>query len=117
MSCTLRGCRDNRNRAVALETEVEQTERLGDHPRIEVVIHRHRISQKGSVAPHGIGSSGDGNLAEMHDVAAACPELAGEALERAERALAARRPPDPIDLHEARARFAALLAGERAVTA
>jgi beta-N-acetylhexosaminidase len=59
----------------------------------------------------------NGNLAEMHDVAAACPELAGAALERTERALAARRPPDPIDLREARARFAAVLAGEPAVTA
>jgi beta-N-acetylhexosaminidase len=59
----------------------------------------------------------NGNLAEMEDVAAACPDLAGAALERAERALGSRRAAEPVDLHEARARFAALLAGEHAVTA
>ena len=59
----------------------------------------------------------NGNLAEMEDVAAACPELAGAALERAERALASRCAAEPIDLREARARFAALLAREQAVTA
>jgi beta-N-acetylhexosaminidase len=59
----------------------------------------------------------NGKLAEMADVAAACPELAGAALERAERALASRRQAEPIDLDEARVRFAALFAGEHAVTA
>jgi beta-N-acetylhexosaminidase len=59
----------------------------------------------------------NGNLAEMEDVAAACPELAGAALARTEAALASRLPPEPIDLDEARARFAALLASEQAVTA
>jgi beta-N-acetylhexosaminidase len=59
----------------------------------------------------------NGNLAEMEDVAETCPELSGAAFERAERALASRRAAEPIDLHEARARFAALLAGEHAVTA
>jgi beta-N-acetylhexosaminidase len=59
----------------------------------------------------------NGNLAEMEDVAAACPELAGAAHERTERALASRRAAEPIDLHEARTRFAALFAGEHAVTA
>jgi beta-N-acetylhexosaminidase len=54
----------------------------------------------------------NGNLAEMEDVAAACPELSGTALERTERALASRLPSEPIDLDAARARFAALLASE-----
>jgi beta-N-acetylhexosaminidase len=59
----------------------------------------------------------NGNLAEMEDVAATCPDLAGAALDRTEAALASRLPAEPIDLDEARARFAALLASERAVMA
>jgi beta-N-acetylhexosaminidase len=59
----------------------------------------------------------NGNLAEMEDVAAACPELAGAALDRTEQALASRRPAQALDLDEARARFAALFAGGHAVTA
>jgi hypothetical protein len=44
-------------------------------------------------------------------VADAVPRLAGEALRRAEAALALRRVPEAIDLDEARRTFAALLAG------
>jgi beta-N-acetylhexosaminidase len=52
----------------------------------------------------------NGNLAEMRDVAAASPVLAGEAGRSAEAALAARRAPDKIDIAAARAKFAALMA-------
>jgi hypothetical protein len=45
----------------------------------------------------------------MDEVASNCPELGGEALTRTGRALASRRPPDDIDLGEARAAFAQLL--------
>lgn len=59
----------------------------------------------------------NGQLAEMEEVAAHCPELAGAALARTEKALAQRAAPDAIDIVEARARFARLLAGEaRTVT-
>jgi hypothetical protein len=46
-------------------------------------------------------------------VAAVVPALAGAAARRAEAALAARLAPGDIDLAEARATFAALLAGDR----
>jgi beta-N-acetylhexosaminidase len=51
----------------------------------------------------------NGNLAEMDEVASQCPELGREALARTANALASRRPPDDIDLEEARAEFAQLL--------
>ena len=48
----------------------------------------------------------NGNMPEMRAVAAAAPVLDGEAARRAAAALAAKRPPAPIDLAEARATFA-----------
>jgi beta-N-acetylhexosaminidase len=54
----------------------------------------------------------NGRMEEMEEVAGHCPELAGEARARAERALASRAAPEPIDVGAARARFARLLAGE-----
>jgi beta-N-acetylhexosaminidase len=57
----------------------------------------------------------NGALEEMREVAAESPWLAGDAARRAEAALAARRPPAPIDEAAARAQFAALMA-EVAVT-
>jgi beta-N-acetylhexosaminidase len=53
----------------------------------------------------------NGKLAEMRAVAAAVPELAGEAARRAAAALAAKRKPVPIDLAASRAEFARLMAG------
>jgi beta-N-acetylhexosaminidase len=53
----------------------------------------------------------NGKMAEMRAVAAAAPVLAGEAADRATAALAAKRPAAPIDLADARAKFAALMAG------
>jgi beta-N-acetylhexosaminidase len=50
----------------------------------------------------------NGNLEEAGAVASAAPELAGEALRRAEAALAARRDPEPFDRDEAEAEFATL---------
>jgi beta-N-acetylhexosaminidase len=55
----------------------------------------------------------NGNLTEMQDVAAAAPQLAGEAKRRADAALAARKIPGGIDLVEARKNFETLLAGGR----
>ncbi len=52
----------------------------------------------------------NGKLQEMQDVAAESPLLAGEAARRAKAALAARRPPEEIDLAAARAAFAAMMA-------
>jgi beta-N-acetylhexosaminidase len=51
----------------------------------------------------------NGKLDEMHDVARETPELAGEALVRAKRALASRRQPEPLDRQAARAELDALL--------
>jgi beta-N-acetylhexosaminidase len=51
----------------------------------------------------------NGKLDEMRDVASATPELAGEALQRAERALASREPPRPFDREAARAELDALM--------
>jgi len=45
----------------------------------------------------------NGKLDEMREVARETPELTGEALKRAERALAARKPPLPFDRLAARA--------------
>ena len=51
----------------------------------------------------------NGKLDEMRDVARETPELAGEALQRARRALAARKPPQPLDRRAARAELDALM--------
>jgi len=51
----------------------------------------------------------NGKLDEMQDVARETPELAGEALERARRALAARKAPEPFDRKAGRAELDALL--------
>src|SRR3954468_12776228 len=50
----------------------------------------------------------NGKLDEMGDVARETPELAGEALDRAKRALASRRAPQPFDRAAARAELDAL---------
>ena len=52
----------------------------------------------------------NGDMSEMLAVAAAAPLLAGEAGRRAAAALAAKRPPAPIDLAEGRVKFASLMA-------
>ena len=51
----------------------------------------------------------NGKLDEMRDVAHETPELAGEALDRARRALASRRAPEPLDRQAARAELDALM--------
>jgi beta-N-acetylhexosaminidase len=51
----------------------------------------------------------NGQFAEMAEVAATVPELAGPSLARAEAALAARRTPEPLDVAAARAEFARLI--------
>jgi beta-N-acetylhexosaminidase len=51
----------------------------------------------------------NGDLAEMRDVAAAVPELAGDALRRTEAALAFRRAPDDVDRAALERRFDFLL--------
>ncbi len=51
----------------------------------------------------------NGKLDEMRDVASQTPELSGVALERAKRALASRKPPQPIDRKAARAELDALV--------
>jgi beta-N-acetylhexosaminidase len=57
----------------------------------------------------------NGKLDEMREVARETPELSGKALERADRALASRKSPQPFDRQAARARLDALI--ERAGTA
>src|SRR6476660_6669142 len=52
---------------------------------------------------------GNGKLDEMQDVARETPELAGEALDRARRALASRRAPEPFDRQAARAELETLM--------
>ncbi len=52
----------------------------------------------------------NGKMPEMLAVAAETPRLAGDAARRADAALAARKPPAPIDLPAARAEFANLMA-------
>ncbi|TCU77108.1 beta-N-acetylhexosaminidase [Bradyrhizobium sp. R2.2-H] len=52
----------------------------------------------------------NGNIEEMRDVARQTPELSGRALERAKAALAARKPPQPLDRAAARAELDALIA-------
>jgi beta-N-acetylhexosaminidase len=51
----------------------------------------------------------NGKLDEMRDVARETPELTDEALQRARRALASRKPPEPLDRRAARAELDALL--------
>ena len=51
----------------------------------------------------------NGVLAEMIEVAAEAPALAGEAGRRAGAALAARKPPAPLDIATARAELTGLL--------
>lgn len=51
----------------------------------------------------------NGNIAEMEEVAGASCELAGKALARSERALAARRGADAVDLSEARITFSRMM--------
>jgi len=57
----------------------------------------------------------NGNLDEMREVARETPELMGQALERANRALASRKAPQPLDRQAARAELEALM--DRAGTA
>jgi beta-N-acetylhexosaminidase len=57
----------------------------------------------------------NGNIDEMREVVSHTPELTGKALERADRTLAARRPPQPLDRAAAWAELDALIA--RASTA
>jgi beta-N-acetylhexosaminidase len=45
----------------------------------------------------------NGKLEEMREVARETPELTGKALERAKRALASRKQPQPLDRQAARA--------------
>jgi beta-N-acetylhexosaminidase len=52
----------------------------------------------------------NGKLDEMREVAAETPELSGIALQRARRALASRKPPQPFDRQAARAELDALIA-------
>lgn len=52
----------------------------------------------------------NGRLDEMQAVAAEVPTLVGDSRRRTDAALASRRPPQPIDLAEARAAFADVLA-------
>jgi beta-N-acetylhexosaminidase len=52
----------------------------------------------------------NGQLDEMRDVARETPELSGQALERARRALASRKAPQPFDRLVARAELDALIA-------
>ena len=51
----------------------------------------------------------NGKLDEMRDVASETPELTGKALERANRALASRHQPQPLDRQAARAELEALM--------
>jgi beta-N-acetylhexosaminidase len=59
----------------------------------------------------------NGNFAEMQAVAAEAPVLAGESDRRAAAALAARSIPAELDLIEARATFAAMMAGDQQASA
>lgn len=52
----------------------------------------------------------NGNIEEMREVAGETPELSGRTLERANAALAARKPPQPFDRTAARAELDALIA-------
>jgi beta-glucosidase-like glycosyl hydrolase len=59
----------------------------------------------------------NGKLAEMREVAAHAPKLAGKALKRADAALAMRVKPEEFDRAEGRKTFAALIAADRPVLA
>jgi beta-N-acetylhexosaminidase len=59
----------------------------------------------------------NGKLDEMHEVAAATPELSGMALERAHRALAARKAPEAFDRVAARAELNGLIEQAKATGA
>jgi beta-N-acetylhexosaminidase len=50
-----------------------------------------------------------GKVYEMYDVSSDTPELTGEALGRAKRALASRKQPEPLDRQAARAELDALM--------
>ena len=52
-----------------------------------------------------------GEMAEMEEIAAAAPALAGDSARRSSAALAMKRSPAPIDLAAARAKFFSLMAG------
>jgi beta-N-acetylhexosaminidase len=54
----------------------------------------------------------NGKMDEMRQVAAEAPELTGEALKRAQRALDARRQPEALDVEAARREFAAMIDGQ-----
>src|SRR2546423_10253517 len=51
----------------------------------------------------------NGQLDEMREVARMTPKLSGQALVRADRALASRKPPEPLDRQAARAELDALI--------
>ena len=53
----------------------------------------------------------NGQMAQMREVAAATPLLAGEAARRADAALAARKPPVPFDFTAPQDAFFKLMAG------
>ena len=53
----------------------------------------------------------NGTMTEMRAVAAAVPQLAGDAARRAAAALAQRKPAAPIDIAARRAEFFKLMAG------
>ena len=53
----------------------------------------------------------NGKMDEMRQVAAEAPELSGASLQRAERALHARRKPSALDVEAARREFAAMIDG------
>jgi beta-N-acetylhexosaminidase len=53
----------------------------------------------------------NGELAEMHEIAAGAPELAGDALRRTEHALSLLRSADAVDRRALEARFDSLLGG------
>jgi beta-N-acetylhexosaminidase len=59
----------------------------------------------------------NGDPEEMRAVAANTPLLAGQALERAKRALAARKQPQPLDREQARAELDELVSRAGALTA
>jgi beta-N-acetylhexosaminidase len=55
----------------------------------------------------------NGDLREMGEVASVVPELAGDALTRADVALAQRKAPEEFDVEQARAVFARMIGGEQ----
>jgi beta-N-acetylhexosaminidase len=59
----------------------------------------------------------NGKLDEMREVARQTPKLSGRALERADKALASRKPPQPLDRLMARAELDALIEKARIASA